>query len=58
MDNIYLDITDLLINNLLFSDLNHDMIGRIYTVGMYILFLIGLGLAVSPLFFILFIIEQ
>lgn len=51
MDNIYLDVADLLINNLLLSDLNHDMIGRIYTVGMYILFLIGLGLAVSPLFF-------
>ena len=55
MDNIYLDITDLLINNLLLSDLNHDMIGRIYTVGMYILFLIGLGLAVSPLFFLFYL---
>lgn len=52
MNNIYLDVADLLIKNLLLSVLNHDMVNYfyIYMIAMYIVFFISVVLMVSPFF--------
>lgn len=48
MDNIYLDVADLLIKNLLLSVLNHDIVSYIYMIAMCIVFFISVVLMASP----------
>ena len=48
MDNTYLDVAYLLINNLLLNELNHDIISYIYMTAMYVIFFISVILMASP----------
>lgn len=48
MNNIYLDVADLLINNLLLNNLNHDSVSYIYMTTMCVVFFISVGLMASP----------
>lgn len=48
MENIYFDIGNLLVKNLLSNDLNHDTVSNIYILSTYIAFFIGGLLMVSP----------
>ena len=50
MNNIYLDVADLLIKNILLSVLNHDMVNYfyIYMIAMYIVFFISVVLMAPP----------
>lgn len=48
MDNIYFDVGNLLVKNLLLNDINPDIVSYIYMSVMYIAFFIGIGLIASP----------
>jgi hypothetical protein len=48
MNNIYFDVADLLINNLLLNNLNHDSVSYIYMTTMCVVFFISVGLMASP----------
>lgn len=48
MDNIYFDVGNLLVKNLLLNDLNPDTVSYIYIVAMYASFFIGILLMASP----------
>ncbi len=48
MENIYFDVGNLLVKNLLLNDLSHDAISYVYMAAMYVSFFIGIGLIASP----------
>lgn len=48
MNNIYFDVGDLLVKNLLLNDINPDIVSYIYMAAMCLAFFIGIGLMASP----------
>ena len=48
MENIYFDVGNLLVKNLLLNDLNHDIVSYIYMAAMCVVFFISVGLMASP----------
>lgn len=48
MENIYFDVGNLLVKNLLLNDLNSDVVSYIYMAAMFVAFFIGICLMASP----------